>query len=241
MNFDIFGAVNLTAIAVMEPAIWILSSRLDPARQRSVAYLAGGWLALVTSLAAAGVFSLPVSGTAAIGAAVTLPLIAVLAARRRWKALRDLADGTPLTVLVGLNAGRVLGVQFVLLYAMGRLPAAFALSAGLGDMLVGVLAVPLALAIRRGAAGWQRYALAWNALGTLDLVAAVTLGVGSAPGFPLRFIFQQPDTGAMGSLPWLLIPGFLVPMYLITHLFIFARLLGARVPGGTQSLSSVAA
>jgi len=241
MNFDMFGAVNLTAIAVVEPAIWILSSGLDPARQRSLAYLAGGWLALVICLAAAGVFSLPGAGTPAIGVAVTLPLIAVLAARRRWGTLRGLAEGTPLPVLVGLNAGRVLGVQFVLLYAMGRLPPAFALSAGLGDILVGVLAVPLALAIRRGATGWQRYALAWNALGTLDLVAAVTLGVGSAPGFPLRFIFQQPDTGAMGSLPWLLIPGFLVPLYLITHLFIFARLLGARAPRGAQSLSSVAA
>jgi len=66
-------------------------------------------------------------------------------------------------------------------------------------------------------------------------------GARAASGFPLRFIFQQPDTGAMGSLPWLLIPGFLVPLYLITHLFIFARLLGARAPRGAQSLSSVAA
>jgi hypothetical protein len=241
MIFDIFGAVNLTAIAVVEPAILILNSRLDAARQRRLAYLAGGWLGMVSCLAAAGAFSLPVIGTAAIGMAVVLPLIAVLGLRARWDTLRDLARGTPLPVLVGLNAGRVLGVQFVLLYAMGRLPAAFALTAGLGDMLVAALAVPLALAMRRGEAGWRRYALAWNALGTLDLVTALTLGVGSSPGFPLRFIFQQPDTGIMGSLPWLLIPGFLVPFYLITHLFIFARLLGAREPRGEQRLGGLAA
>jgi len=241
MNFDIFGAVNLTAIAIVVPATLILSSPLDAARQRGLAYLAGGWLALLTGLAAAGTFSLAKGGPAAIGVAVALPLIAALLARRRSAAVRELADGAPLPVLVGLNVGRLLGVQFVILYAMGRLPQTFALSAGLGDMLVGILAVPLALAIQRGAAGWQRYALIWNVLGFLDLVTAITLGVGSSPGFPLRFMFEQPDSGSMGTLPWFLIPGFLVPVYLIMHLFMFTRLLGTRAASGAQRLGGAAA
>ena len=53
---------------------------------------------------------------------------------------------------------------------------------------------------------------------------AVTLGIGSQPAFPLRFIFETPGTGLMAALPWLLIPGYLVPLYLLTHLAVFAQL-----------------
>jgi hypothetical protein len=67
-------------------------------------------------------------------------------------------------------------------------------------------------------------ALAWNVFGFVDLVAAVTLGIGSQPAFPLRFIFEEPGTGLMATLPWLLIPGYLVPLYLLTHLAVFAQL-----------------
>ena len=47
-------------------------------------------------------------------------------------------------------------------------------------------------------------------------------------------MFEQPGSGIMGTLPWFLIPGFLVPLYLITHLFIFARLLGATANTGSN-------
>ena len=243
MNFDILAAVDITAVAVIFPAGVILASPLDAARQRGLAYIVGGWFALVTGLAAKG------AGPPAIGAAVVLTVIAALIARRRSTTIRSLAAGTPLALLVAMHATRLLGVEFVILYAIGRLPPTFALSAGLGDMLTAILAVPLAFAIHRRVSGWQRYALAWNVLGFLDLLAALSLGVGSSPGFPLRFIFEQPDSGPMGNLPWFLIPGFLVPLYLVTHLFIFARLLGSSAdspsnasmatlgvaPGGAQA------
>ena len=64
---------------------------------------------------------------------------------------------------------------------------------------------------------------AWNLFGLADLIAAVTLGVLSSPG-PLRRIFAEPGAGLMTSLPWLLIPGFLVPLLITVHLAIFYRL-----------------
>ena len=78
---------------------------------------------------------------------------------------------------------------------------------------------------------WGVLALAWNILGTLDLVAAVGLGVISAPGSPLQILGGSVGSAAMWSLPWSNIPTLLVPFYLITHGVIFARL--ARV--GTVS------
>jgi hypothetical protein len=66
--------------------------------------------------------------------------------------------------------------------------------------------------------------LAWNILGTLDLVIAVSLGVASAPGSPIQIFGEAIGSVAMWSLPWSNIPTLLVPFYLITHGIIFARL-----------------
>ena len=40
----------------------------------------------------------------------------------------------------------------------------------------------------------------------------------------MRFIYETPNTAVMSTLPWFLIPGFLVPLYLMTHLIIFTQL-----------------
>jgi hypothetical protein len=85
--------------------------------------------------------------------------------------------------------------------ATGRLPPTFALTAGWGDIFVAATALPLAWAIHRRAAGWRPLALAWNAVAALDLVVAVSLGIGSAPDSPVRFIFESPDSGAATTLP----------------------------------------
>jgi hypothetical protein len=66
--------------------------------------------------------------------------------------------------------------------------------------------------------------LAWNILGTLDLVIAVSLGVASAPGSPIQIFGETVGSEAMWSLPWSNIPTLLVPFYLITHGIIFAQL-----------------
>jgi hypothetical protein len=137
---------------------------------------------------------------------------------------RAFAHGYDPAVLIAANAGRLIGAFFLALYAAGRLPATFARSAGWGDIAVGALAIPLAWAVHRRAPGWRILALAWNTLGMADLITAVTLGVGSTSDSPLRFIFERPDSSAVTALPWVLIPGFLVPLYLMVHIAIFAQL-----------------
>ena len=57
--------------------------------------------------------------------------------------------------MIGLNIGRVLAVLFLLLAMQGRLAGPFPFSAGWGDIITGVFAVPLLVAavggIHRGA------------------------------------------------------------------------------------------
>src|SRR6185295_4222099 len=98
----------------------------------------------------------------------------------------------------------------------GRLPSTFANSAGWGDVATGALALPVVWAIRHRVSGWKWFAGAWNVLGLADLASAVTLGVGSAPGSLVRFIFETPGSGAIVAFPWVLVPAFFVPLYMLT-------------------------
>ena len=133
----------------------------------------------------------------------------------------------PLPALVDVHAGRLGGVLFLLLYADGRLSAPFAPAAGIGDIIVGSLALLFApmLALRYD---MRRSLLSlWNAFGVLDLVVAVTLGLLSAPGIPFRIFFEEPGTQAMTTLPWLFAPAMLVPIYFLIHVAIAAKLKSA--------------
>jgi hypothetical protein len=228
---DVIGAISLTALFGLCCSVLITVSPVDAPARVKLAAVAVLWFACVGSLAAAGLFSAAGAGTPAIGLAIVVPIVLALLAAVRSPAWRAAALGTPLAVLVAVHAGRVLGVFFLLLFAAGRLPPTFAMAAGWGDVGVAVTALPLVWAIQRRVNGWRTLTLAWNVFGFADLVTAVTLGVGSAPDSPVRFIFENPNTGAIGTLPWLLIPGVLVPLYLLTHLAIFAQLARGAVVG----------
>jgi hypothetical protein len=65
---------------------------------------------------------------------------------------------------------------FLAQWALGNASGAFAIPAGVGDVVVGLLAPLAAIQVSRsGKSRWIGYG--WNALDTLDLVSAVTLGI----------------------------------------------------------------
>ena len=107
------------------------------------------------------------------------------------------------------HAFRHMGLVFLVPGVVARpLPSDFANPAAYGDLLTGVLALLALVALR---AGWTwALALVWvfNSVGTIDLLNA------------LRHTEVVSDFGAT----WY-IPTFYVPLLLVTHLMIFARLL----------------
>ncbi len=165
-------------------------------------------------------------GVPGLGVAVTLPILVMAALTFGTAGGRQALARAPVAALIGVNVVRLLGATFVLLYTAGRLPAPFAPAAGWGDMAVGATAPLVAWMVARDWPGSRRVALAWNALGTLDLIDAVALGVMSSPG-PVRVFAGDPSSAIMTELPWLLVPCFLVPLLFWTHLALFARLGGA--------------
>jgi hypothetical protein len=131
--------------------------------------------------------------------------------------------GFPVPLIIGLNAMRILGVFFILRAIAGQLAGPFPYSAGIGDMITGLYALPVARLVARGQLSDFRVA-AWNWFGMLDLVVAVALGVTSRPGSPLNIIHWGVGSAAVTTLPLSLIPLVLVPTYLIGHAIVFAHI-----------------
>jgi hypothetical protein len=222
--FDLLSTAELTASSAI--VVFFLSSMLaNTARQRAlVAAALAGWFCLVLAAGATGALAHPIGpGIPGVGVAVLIPIILLSGLVLGMARGRELVRRAPLAPLIGVHSVRILGITFVLLYAAKRLPAPFAPVAGWGDVSVGVLAIPLALLLVRSAKVPKGWIALWNTLGLADLVAAITLGALSAPG-PQRLFPGEPSSAIMASLPWLLIPGYLVPSLAFLHLCTFYRL-----------------
>ncbi len=223
--FDTLCAIGLTLSASIVAAFLAHAMARTWAGRVTAAGLLALWFVIVLALGAGGALD-PVRGIGVpgLGLTVALPVAALIAAFFAVRAVRDAMMATPLPALVAVNAIRTLpGAMFVLLYAAGRLPAPFAPSAGWGDIFAGVAALPLAWAILRFGSGVRAPAFLWNAIGIADLVTAIGLGALSAPG-PLQVFAGPPTSAIMTSLPWLVVPGFIVPSLIVIHVVIFYRL-----------------
>ncbi|HEU0204019.1 MAG TPA: hypothetical protein VFR86_26725 [Burkholderiaceae bacterium] len=235
---EVIGAIVLTALAVLLPSTLLAAGPAAAAARLRWGLVVAAWFVVVAAAAAFGVFDAAAGGVPALGVAIGAPLVAAGVAFVRSAQFRALAYETPLPVLVSVHGGRLLGVLFLLLLTQGRLPPTFATAAGWGDIGVGAVALLFGWLLYRGTLRSRAPLWLWNGVGLADLVIAVTLGVGSAPGSSLRFIFEPTDGGTITSLPWILIPAFLVPLYLLTHVAIFMRL--AREPAAGRRSPALA-
>jgi hypothetical protein len=177
------------------------------------------WLALALVAGGTGfLVRLPFPGPQLIFLAL---FVATLVAVTAVPTLRAWVDAVPLRALIGINAFRFVGITFLVLAARGQIDAVFAARAGWGDIATAALALILA------AAGEPRSSLqrglrhAWNALGFLDLVVAV----GTATAVTLQG--STPGIAPVLQLPLVLIPTFVVPVFLASHVVIFRRLRAA--------------
>jgi hypothetical protein len=193
-----------------------------------IASVLGLWFVAVLLLGAGGVMARP-PGTppVPIVIAVTTPVVAFLVAYRGWPAFRAYVLSLDLPLAASIQAWRAGGLGFLALYAHGVLPGAFAWPAGLGDIAVGVTAPWVARAlVQRPGFTTSRAFVAWNLLGILDLVVAVSIG-GLSSALASGGAGEV-TTGPMAQLPLLLIPAYLVPLFVMLHL---AALFQARRQG----------
>jgi hypothetical protein len=217
---DFLGTIATAGLTVFVVASLLVFLDASRATRLLLAGLLGLWIGIAAAASAAGWLAIS-RPFPLIGPFVVAPLLAAALASLSPAARRAMLS-LSLPLMVGLNIGRLFAVLFLLLAVDGRLSGPFPYFAGLGDIITGLAA----LQVVRLAQEPGRYAAvihAWNAFGMADLVLAIALGVTSAANSPLQ-IFAAPGSQAMQHLPWSFVPTVLVPIWMILHAIVFARL-----------------
>ena len=153
-----------------------------------------------------------------VALAVIGPVAAFLALYGVSPGFRGFVLSRDLRLVTMLQAWRVIGFGFLLLYAHGVLPGLFAWPAGLGDVAVGLSAPLVVLALTRDpefAAG--RGFMVWNLLGLADFVAALVVAVLASGAIP-ALVADSVTSAPMEVWPLFLFPGFFVPLFVFLHL-----------------------
>ena len=134
---------------------------------------------------------------------------------------KTLLQSIKLESLVALHIFRLVGVFFILLYLYHRLPAAFAFSAGLGDISTALLALPVASLVSKGKPGRITAVYAWNILGMLDIINLLVIAVVYArdPGAAARGDLEE-----MTIFPFVWFPAFAPATILFLHAAVFRKL-----------------
>jgi hypothetical protein len=194
----------------------------------------GGWILASGLLAHLGTYHQqhghfrPWIGLAFAGYITALLLAAGIPAVARTLA----APGSPARLTLP-HTVRVVGVLFLVVLALGRLPAIFALPAGLGDIAVGLAAPSVARRLARQ--GDHQAAVRFHLLGILDLVVAITIGYLAGLG-PYRSLDVTSTTESLSLLPLALVATVAVPTALALHVVALGQLRNAsrrqRDPAG---------
>ncbi len=140
-------------------------------------------------------------------------------------ALRTRPAEAALRPLLLVHAFRYIGLMFLIPgVTVGVLDARFAVPAAYGDLIAALLALLALAAFRLGRGPGLAVVWVFNVWGAADLINAVARG-----------ILFTPD-GDLGATFW--IPSMLVPMLLVSHAYIFVRLIAeARGAASAERLA----
>ena len=132
----------------------------------------------------------------------------------------------PLWLILGTQCFRV-GVELFLhqLWIEGLVPRMMTFKGANIDIYIGLTAPLIAWLSSRGRWGLE-LARAWNILGLLALLNVVTRAVLTAPG-PLNLIHTEVPDRMIGTFPFLLIPGFFVPLAVMLHVLAIRSIRGS--------------
>jgi hypothetical protein len=124
--------------------------------------------------------------------------------------------------LMALHLARFVGIYFLILCKRGELSCQFARPAGIGDIATASgAAILLIWAWVRNGPSLRTAILIWNTFGVLDIIFVVfnAFRVG---------LTDWHGMAALRTLPLMLLPSFLVPFIIASHVIIFARLIKRR-------------
>ncbi|HSB45397.1 MAG TPA: hypothetical protein VLD60_10315 [Nitrospira sp.] len=224
----------VSSLVLIACSVWALitfyarGSSLDTAARRRFGIASGmylfGWLVLAFVLGSNGIFqATPSRAFPALALGIALLILTGAWLLYRSSALKTVLATVPLPWLVGVQLYRVLGLNFLVLYSLGRLPGEFAIPAGWGDIAVGLAAPVVGYLLYKGYRWSCLAALRWNVVGILDFVVAVTTGFLSSPG-PFQALALENPNMLITAFPLVLVPLYAVPLSILLHLAVLKRL-----------------
>jgi hypothetical protein len=186
-----------------------------------------GWLAILFVLAEQSFFlkidTLPPRLLFVLGPAI-LFITAMMATR--WG--KTFTEKASLEILTWLHTIRF-PVELLLygLYVQGQVPERMTFTGGNLDILIGLTAPVMAYCVfTRKWVSWQ-WLLAWNGVAVLLLLNVVIPAILAAPSVLQRIAFDQPNVAILKA-PFIWLPGFVVPVVLLSHCITIARLIKSR-------------
>lgn len=233
--------VLVTSLAIIVTVLFGLRNALTnsgwPEHDRAVAFrwsaaVLIGWFLLALALGLGGAFRAAPDRIPTAQYGIFIPILVGAWLIWRSPGVGRIIYVVPQPWIIAVQLFRALGAIFLILYATDKMPGLFAWPAGVGDVIVGLLAPIVALAYANDARRNEGLVKAWNVFGILDLVVAVTTGFITAPS-PL-FTYQPPNE-LISVFPLVLIPVYFVPLAVLLHLASLAKLHRRLAPMATAS------
>lgn len=204
----IIGTIMVPPIYTLGTYVFSEASRTK-GMQIGIAFLAFG--SLMGWVCLSGVpRRLGLIGTLIVPVAWILPSL-ILYLRRNWFLSQRLSQKW----LIGLQVFRVIGGVFLIEMALGNIPGIFAYPAGIGDIVVALIALTVLLRFRRMERITGVSVLIVIVAGVLDFLSAFFFGFFSSET-PLQLFFPAVPNNVV-AFPTGMIPLFLVPYAIFFH------------------------
>jgi hypothetical protein len=212
---------GIFTLAAQRAGISALAQKLAPLLATVLLSAWAGWAIVAVKTPVLAPEPMPIDGQVvqAPGLLLTMAVMVALgiAVLFTSKTVRAINAATPPAWLIGAQLYRVAGAVFLWPFlAAGAIPSGFAWPAGVGDVLTGIAAPFVALAVARKRPGARAWAVGWNLFGILDLIVA-----------PVAAVLTQSTN--IGHFPLVVVPLFLgPPLGILTHVYSLRNLAVTR-------------
>ena len=169
------------------------------------------WFSLIFSLSQSDTFfslTQPGGRERALLALFTPSVVGLLLLRSAT--VRKILDEIPQHQLIGFQGLRTLGFVFLVFTDMGFVSPTFGVTAGIGDVSVGLFALYAAYSLLRGRPSGRSLAIAANAVGLLDATMALVLGL---------FVVPADSFAPHIATAFMFVPAYVVSMFLVAHIY----------------------
>lgn len=157
----------------------------------------------------------------------TLPLLAfLLLIISPSRSFRSILKNSATEDIIRLHIFRFIGGFFLILLFLDHLPKAFALIAGIGDILTAASSYWVASRLEKSPKSGKSIALIWNSFGMLDILITSSLAI-----LFTKWSIESGQLGveALAYFPFCLIPAFAPATIIFLHISIFRKLLSKKL------------